>query len=70
MVVCFRIQEEREERHKYKGAVKTQFDDGVPAIKACKRNVDQLSHRKENNYTLLDIVNTNRNKITNTNSNL
>ncbi|PSN54653.1 hypothetical protein C0J52_01081 [Blattella germanica] len=41
-----RIQEEREERHKYKGAVKSTFEDGVPAIKACKRN-DLVGHSAE-----------------------
>jgi hypothetical protein len=36
LVFCFSIQEEREERHKYKGAVKSTLEDGVPAIKTCK----------------------------------
>jgi hypothetical protein len=38
LVLCSSIQEEREERHKYKGAVKSVLDDGASAVKTCKFN--------------------------------
>jgi len=43
-VLCSSIQEEREERHKYKGAVKSVLDDGPSAVKTCKFNFWQLPH--------------------------
>jgi hypothetical protein len=44
LVLCSSIQEEREERHKYKGAVKSVLDDGASAVKTCKFNFRQLPH--------------------------
>jgi hypothetical protein len=39
LMLCFSIQEEREERHKYKGAIKSTVEDGAPAVKTCKFNL-------------------------------